>query len=295
MSNLASRLFLLLLTGAARLPLPVLRAAGGIIGRMVNRAGGRRFRICMTNLRLCYPEMNDKWFRRVTRESLIHEAKTLLEIPRLWHLPLKRLEALVVGTTSRELLDKALAQKKGVVIITPHFGNWEFSGLCLTGALNLHSMYRPLKSPILDRYARKGRQHTGAGLVPADRSGVRQLLQALQQGGAVGILPDHVPRHKEDGVMAPFFGVPATTSVLAARLARRQNVVVLLVQARRCKGGFHLSFYSADPRVYSPDREEAAAGLNATAVQGIVEEIPQYWWSYPRFRKRLIEPESLYD
>lgn len=295
MSDLVSRLFLLLLHGGARLPLPVLRAAGGILGSMVGLVRGRRFRTCMTNLRLCYPEATDAWRRRVTRGSLRHEAQTFLEIPRLWRLPLEQIEALVVSATGRELLDQALAAQKGVVIITPHFGNWEFSGVCLTRTLSLHSMYRPLKSATWDRYARQGRQHTGAALVPTDRGGVRQLLQALQQGGTVGILPDHVPRDPRDGVMAPFFGVPATTAVLAARLAQRQDVTVLLVQTRRCRGGFHLSIYPADPRVYSPDRVEAATGLNATVEQAIAEDVAQYWWSYPRFRKRLIEPESLYD
>ena len=120
------------------------------------------------------------------------------------------------------------------------------------------------------------------------------LLRALQERHAVGILPDHVPRREEDGVMAPFFGVPANTDVLVSRLARRQDVVVLLMQARRCRGGFHVSFHAADPRVYSPDRAEAAAGINTMVEAAIAEDETQYWWSYPRFRKRLIQPESLY-
>src|SRR5665647_958366 len=47
-------------------------------------------------------------------------------------------------------------------------------------------------------------------LVRAEGAGVRTLYRRLAAGGVVGILPDQKPRHGE-GVLAPFFGVPAAT------------------------------------------------------------------------------------
>ena len=294
MSTPGSLLSLWLLQLLAWVPLPLLRFLGGCVGLWAGYVPGRRFETCLTNLRLCYPEQGEYWCQNMTRKSLIHEARTLLEMPRLWRLSPDRIESLAVRVSGYDLLEQAKTQGKGVILVTPHFGSWEFSGLYLTGHVSIHSMYRPLKHPVVDRFVRQGRQHTGATLVPADMSGVRLLLRALQERHAVGILPDHVPRRKEDGVMAPFFGVPANTGVLVSRLARRQNVVVLLIQSRRCRGGFHISFHAADLRVYSHDREEAAAGINAMVETAIAEDVAQYWWSYPRFRKRLIQPESLY-
>ncbi len=294
MSALDTRLSLWLLQSLAWVPLPVLRFLGGCVGLWVGYVPGRRYQTCLTNLRLCYPEQEDIWHQSVARKSLIHEARTLLEMPRLWRLSPGRIESLAVRVSGRDLLEQAKARGKGIILVTPHFGNWEFSGLYLTGHVTLSSMYRPLRHPGVDRFVRQGRQHTGAALVPADTSGVRLLLRALQERHAVGILPDHVPRRKEDGIMAPFFGVPANTGVLVSRLARRQDVVVILMQSRRCRGGFHVSFRAADPRVYSHDRVEAATGINAMVETAIAEDVAQYWWSYPRFRKRLIQPESLY-
>ncbi len=57
-------------------------------------------------------------------------------------------------------------------------------------------------------------------------SGVRKLLKALKSGEAVGMLPDQAPKAGE-GVWAPFFGRPAYTMTLAARLAQTGATVLL--------------------------------------------------------------------
>ena len=295
MSVLDSRFSLWLLRFLSWMPLPLLRLLGSLVGLWIGYVPGRRFETCLANLRLCYPEKDDVWHQSMARKSLIHEARTMLEMVRLWHLSPSQIESLAVRVSGLDLLEQAKAQGKGVILVTPHFGSWEFSGLYLTGHVTIYSMYRPLKHRLIDDFVRQGRQHTGAILAPADMTGVRLLLRALQESHAVGILPDHVPRRKEDGVMAPFFGIPANTGALVSRLARRQDVVVLLIQSRRCRGGFHVSFHAADSRVYSHDRVEAATGINAMVETAIAEDVAQYWWSYPRFRKRLIQPESLYS
>ena len=287
----ASILFLRLL---GRLPLPLLRFLGGVLGRLLGCVRGRRFRTAVINLRTCFPQRDDAWRRNMARRSLIHEACNLLEMPRLWRLPPARVRRLAVETAGFGLLEQAKAQGGGVILITPHLGSWEFSGLYLALEAKMHNMYRPLKHPALDRYVRAGRERTGAVLVPADRGGVRAQLEALRAGHAVGILPDHTPRREEDGVLAPFFGVPAATAALAARLARRQGVTVLAVRCLRRPGGFRLELFPADARVYAPEPETAAAGLNAAVEACIGDAVEQYWWSYPRFRKRRMEPPSLY-
>ncbi len=293
MAGIGSKLLLGMLHGLAWVPLPLLRLLGNLIGLGVGWLGGRRLQTALTNLRLCYSEREEAWHQSMARKSLMHEACNLLEMPRLWRLSAARLERLAVQVSGLEYL--AQNQERGIIFITPHFGSWEFVSLFIVRSMPLVSLYRPLKQPELDRYVLNGRQHTGATLVPADRQGVRTLLRTLQAGHGVGVLPDHVPRRKEDGVMAPFFGVQANTGVLVSRLAQRQGVKVLLAQARRCRGGFAITFRPADSRIYAPDKETAAAGVNATVESCIADDIAQYWWSYPRFRKRLIEPESLYS
>src|SRR5947209_4016330 len=67
---------------------------------------------------------------------------------------------------------------------------------------------------------------------PTTLAGVKQLLKALKSGEAVALLPDQVPPQGQ-GVWAPFFGRPAYTMTLPARLALQANAVLLLARSER--------------------------------------------------------------
>ncbi len=98
------------------------------------------------------------------------------------------------------------------------------------------------------------------------------------------------------GVFAPFFGIPAYTMVLVARLAAKTGSPVVYGFARRLgRGkGFHLHFLPAPPGIDDPDPERAAAALNE-GVQRCIEICPsQYQWSYKRFRVRPPNAPKLY-
>jgi KDO2-lipid IV(A) lauroyltransferase len=86
-----------------------------------------------------------------------------------------------------------------------------------------------------------GRSRGNMHIAPADVGGVRRLIKALRAREAVGMLPDQVPGSGE-GAWLPFFGRPAYTMTLAARLSEVAGVTTLFAWAERLPGGagFHL-------------------------------------------------------
>src|SRR3989442_6258745 len=97
-------------------------------------------------------------------------------------------------------------------------------------------LYRPPKLGWLEPLMREGRERPNVRLVPADLTGVREVFAALRRGEAVGFLADQVPRLSE-GEWSQFFGRPAYTMTLAARLAERQGLPCVLAYARRVPPG----------------------------------------------------------
>ena len=128
----------------------------------------------------------------------------------------------------------------------------------------------------------EGRSRANVRLVPADLTGVREVFRALQRGEAVGFLPDQVPSEGE-GEWAEFFGRPAYTMTLAAKLADRDNVACFLAFARRLADG---EGYSIHLRPF-PAREtgEAPTRRLNRALEALVRECPeQYLWGYNRYK-----------
>jgi KDO2-lipid IV(A) lauroyltransferase len=122
-------------------------------------------------------------------------------------------------------------------------------------------------------------------LAPATLAGVRVLARALKNGEPVGVLPDQVPQQGE-GVWAPFFGRPAYTMTLPAKLATMSKAPVLLVYAERLpKGrGFTLRFSRFEGDL-AGDTAQQAAAINGAMEQLIAKCPAQYYWSYNRYKQ----------
>jgi KDO2-lipid IV(A) lauroyltransferase len=138
---------------------------------------------------------------------------------------------------------------------------------------------------------RIGRTRGYGRLAPTSMGGVRQLLKALRNGEAVGLLPDHVPGFGE-GVWAEFFGRPAYTMTLVGKLQKATGCIAILAFARRLPEG---RGYALDLDVLEDDLTGlvGARRLNA-AIEDIVRRCPeQYLWSYNRYKVPAgVEPPS---
>src|SRR2546430_11824126 len=95
---------------------------------------------------------------------------------------------------------------------------------------------RPPRLGWLEPLMREGRERPNVRLVPADLTGVRDVFAALRRGEAVGFLPDQGPGVGE-GEWAEFFGRPAYTMTLPARLPQRKGIAGLLPYPRRLPRG----------------------------------------------------------
>ncbi|NWN81828.1 MAG: lysophospholipid acyltransferase family protein [Halomonas sp.] len=263
-----------------------------LIGPLVHRFSRREREVTETNLAQVYPEIGDTERRRLAGDSLTHSAATMLEIGFAWMGEPERVDASLLAIHGRELLDEARAEGRGVIVLAPHFGNWEILNFWLSSHFPFTAMYEPPKIGELDAVTRAGRERMGASLVPTTPRGVAALLKALKRCEAIGILPDQEPSWGS-GVFAPFFGRPAYTATLLPKLVARTEARVVTGVARRLPGrGFEIHFLAADERVYSTDEVTSATGVNACVEAAIALDPAQYQWEYKRYRKVIQEQEG---
>jgi KDO2-lipid IV(A) lauroyltransferase len=266
-----------LLRLVGKLPLPLLHALGSVLGWLTYGMSPTYRRNLRANLRQAgYTDA------RVRREAIASAGKMLFELPALWFRPQPEVAALV-----REVhgLDEALAMHsrgQPLLFLTPHIGCFEITAQYVARHVPLTVLYRPPKQSWLEPLMMEGRSRPNLRLVPADVSGVRALLKALKDGEAVGFLPDQVPGEGE-GEWAEFFGRPAYTMTLAAKLAGREGVGCFLVFGRRLPRGLGYAM-ELRPLPKKLEGESATRRLNR-ALEELVRECPgQYLWSYNRYK-----------
>ena len=266
-----------LLHGASKLPLSTLHALGSVLGWAMYGMSPTYRRHLRENL--AQAGYRDAPTRR---EAIAAAGQMIMEAPAIWFRPHERVVAMIRSTDGAEAAFAARAQGKGVLFLTPHLGSFEVAGQWAAMQMPVTILYRRPKMAWLDPLMREGRGRPKVRLVPADRSGVREVFAALKRGEAVGFLPDQAPGEGE-GEWAEMFGRPAYTVTLAAKLAERENVACIIAYAKRLPrgAGYAMTFRPLPPALPG---EPAARRLNR-ALEILIRECPgQYLWSYNRYK-----------
>jgi len=233
--------------------------------------------------------------RRVQASAIANAGRSALELPRVWLRPLPDAVAHVVKVSGWERVEAATRAGKGIVYLTPHLGCFEVTAQYLSTHAPVTVLYRPPKQAWLQTMIEAGRARSQLRIAAADLAGVRALLKALKRGEAVGLLPDQAPKFGE-GRWMNFFGKPAYTMTLAARLTE-SGAAVIMVWAERLPGGAGFHFHLQAPT--QPIRgttEERALQINHQ-IEHLIRQCPQqYLWGYNRYKRpRGVEapPEKI--
>lgn len=284
MKNLVVYIGIGLIRLVSFLPLPAAHALGAMIGKIMWFTDASR--IAKINLRICYPDHSEAEIDRLARESLIALGKTFGEMGMSWMWPIAKVQKLITQVEGLDVLQKALDDKQGIILIAPHLGNWEVLNHFFRQHLYMTVMYKPAKIPALDNFIFSTRKRVEVGLVPADRSGVEALYEILDKKGVIAVLPDQEPGLKS-GVFAPFFGQTALTGKLIGELANNTSATLLCCYAKRLADGtYGVVVTPARSDIRNTDEVAAATALNAS-IEKCVNDCPeQYQWNYKRFRRQ---------
>jgi KDO2-lipid IV(A) lauroyltransferase len=260
----------------SRLPLPLLHALGVVAGWLVY--------LLSSSYR---HKLNENIVRaghgRSKNAAIAEAGKGVTELPFIWCADPKR----VLRTATVEnwsLAQEALDAGRGVVFLTPHLGCFEIIAQVIATRAPLTALYRPPRKSALKPLIEDARARANLILAPANLRGVRALLKALKGGQAIGLLPDQVPQQGE-GVWANFFGKPAYTMTLPAKMHQMSGAPIILSYAERkpMGRGFIIRFVRFDEDPGDTPAQQARA-INA-AMEKLIAQCPaQYVWSYNRYK-----------
>ncbi|AVR90085.1 lysophospholipid acyltransferase family protein [Thauera aromatica] len=265
----------------SRLPLPWLHRLGGWMGWLAYWASPSYARRLRANLANALGREDDA----VRRAAIAEAGRQALELPFLWLRPASEVVAAAVRTEGWELVEQARAEGAGILFITPHLGCFEITAQCIAAQIPITVLYRPPRKAALQPLMEAGRARGRMRTAPADVSGVRRLVKTLRSHEAVGMLPDQVPGAGE-GVWAPFFGKPAWTMTLAARLAAVKGVRVIYTWAERLpRGAGYVFRLQAPAEALSGELEADVATINREVERLILQCPQQYLWGYNRYKQ----------
>lgn len=266
-----------------RKPALFLGAAGGGLCFVLLRKQRRR---SIENLSKAFGNNQNNYF--IAKSVFRNLGMNFIEWLQMSSLNKKKIND-IVKITGVEKIDKALENGKGAIIITSHFGNWEYISAFLVlngykGSVVAREIYYSLYNKLLVD------MRNSVGVKTLYRNGsVRGLIKVLRNNGLLGILPDQ-DTDKVEGVFVNFFGRPAYTPTgpVSLALATGANLIPCFI---RREGRRHHIYVEEPMALTVLDNKAETIKINTERMSAVAEsyirKYPEQWvWMHNRWKTK---------
>ncbi|AEG31717.1 lipid A biosynthesis acyltransferase [Thiomicrospira cyclica ALM1] len=283
------------------LPLKLRYRLSEPLGTLLYHLARSRRRLVLANLTIALPD-----HPKAQREAIAKQhfqslgVQLFAEMTECWFGPYRgghvfgnSNDRLAVEFEGMANFEAALAQGRGLIILTPHFTHLEMTGLLLSRLMALNPVYRPHDNPLVDALILRGRtfaigEHQTR---PVPAQATRKMITLLRNQQTLGYLPDQRYRGKGH-VTVPFFDQPAKSHTATSKLAALTHALVVPTFTERRydpirypKQGWYyvVRFYPALDDFPSGDDAEDTQRLHALYEIEIKKNPSQYLWVHNRW------------
>jgi KDO2-lipid IV(A) lauroyltransferase len=181
----------------------------------------------------------------------------------------------------------AQKRKRGVLLLTPHLGNWEFGGPLLTKRgykLQVITLAEPGRGFTELRKASRARWGIETLVIGENPFAIIEVIHRLEAGATVALLVDRPA--ETSAIEVELFGKPFLASCAAAELARASGCELLPVYLPRAGAGYaaHIlpSIRYDRPALRSADaRQQLTQSVIAAFEPAIREHLDQWYHFVP--------------
>lgn len=242
--------------------------------------------IMLTNLTIAFPNLTEAEREQLLYGNYCWIGRVFLEVLQMdnWY---KRTHEMVVWK-NLELLDEALQENKGVILLGAHFGNWELisPALCEKG-YNMHVYVGEQTNPLVNREQNRSRTQFGSTAIERSPKAKFQFVRALRGQNVMGMIADQNDRKSE--VFVDFFGKQATFHPGAAGFHLARQIPLLTVFCTWNGEKFEMKFRRLHPELTGDKKADMqlVSQVISKAFEDHISQHPeQYFWMHRRWRTR---------
>lgn len=263
------------------LPFSLALRLGKGIGLLMYYLSTRDRRIAVKNVANCPLLGGDP--KKIAKDSFKHMGLSAVEFIKASQLSKSRLLSMV-RIEGREYIEAAFTKGRGVILITPHLGNWELLGIILSlSGYPMCPLVKTQRGNAFDQFVNDHRRHFGMQPIPVGLT-LRPVLGALKKNQMCAYVMDQNPG--QGGIEAVFLGRKTRIARGAAVVAQKTGAQVLAGSIIRIGPWRHLVKISPIDLVRTEDPKEDIrknTQLFSQYLSAQIMEAPEQWlWSYKR-------------
>ena len=272
------------------LPLPVLRALGWGLGRLLYVLARARREITLTNLRLCFPQMTTDDRDKLARAHFVAFSRAVLDRTLGWWASRKRLERIIRINGAERLKDP---EGRPVIVLSPHFVGLDAGGTRVSMLIAGCSVFSNQSNPVFNKLLHYGRMRFNEALLLSRQEGMRRIVKALKDGYPFYYLPD-MDFGRKESIFVPFFGVQAATIPALSRLVRLTGARVVPCVTRQVPDGYEVELMPPWENYPGASIEADTEYVNKFIESQVLRMPEQYFWLHKRFKTRPPGEQRFY-
>ena len=284
-----------LLKALTRVPLPLLYVWSALVYFVAFHLLRWRRDRAEADMANAFPAKSERERTAILRESYRNLADTLFEA--FWGYGASA-EALRRRVTieNPELVITAIRANQSVILLTAHFGNWEWLSLA-TGAhfgVPIDVVYQPQRVEAIDRFLREARARFGSRFIPR-KEFIFDLLSRAGQPRLYALIADQTPKGNDPRQWTRFLEQDTAFFVGAGKIARFLDAKVVYVTMRRRRRGYYsVRLVSLAEPPYDEGADQIVVERYARLLEHDIRESPADWlWLQKKWKYAKPEPTGV--
>ncbi|WP_020675417.1 lysophospholipid acyltransferase family protein [Geopsychrobacter electrodiphilus] len=268
-------------------PLAIWCRLGQLFGGLLYLLGAPFKRIALINLKFAYAdELNDAQRRFILRKNFAHYGVGGFEWIRMLRLNERRRQQIcrLIRIEGREHLDTARQNKQKIILLSGHFGHWEYATVKYASEINpLSFIVRRIDNPLVEQERCRYHEDFGARILYKE-NGLREAIRGLAKGVDLLLLADRKAQLHE-GIPARFFKRKTSTLAIAVTLAQKYNAALVpMFILRGEQPGEHRLIFEPALDIDNLTLEEAVQ-LQNDCLERNIRRAPHLWlWLHRKWK-----------
>jgi KDO2-lipid IV(A) lauroyltransferase len=291
MQNLIEYIIFLILAGFIRfIGLKTARRLSLIIAFIFYYIIPIRKKVTISNLQKAFPEYSKSEIRKIAFESYKSFSITLVEVLFIPFMTQEEIEnSLICKESELDLIKDCYNRKNGLILLSGHFGNWEYIALAVSLKVNIpfHVVVKSQRNPYVDAYLNKGRTKWINKVIPLGVS-VRKTYAELKSKNIVAMVADQ--RGPEEGMRINFLNQSTALYQGPALLALKTNAPIIYGLTIRQANYKYITYITEINLENLPDDEERriqeVSQRHMAFLESFIRKHPEQWlwmhniWKY---------------
>ena len=272
----------------SRLPMRLLYIISDFFRLIIFNLIGYRKKVVITNLKLAFPNKNEKEIDLLSQKFFKHFVDIIFESIKSFTIPEKEIKKRYIYKNP-ELINELTKQGKSIALVGAHQANWEWAfGLPFDLTINCFGTYTKIQNPYFEKVIKSSRTKFGFEGVPTSlfnktiNSREAEKIQTLYI-----LLSDQSPQVHKTRYWSHFLNQRVPIHTGAEILAKKYDLIVVNMNTTKIKRGYfetEFELITDSPKDFN-DFEITDKFIEITE-RNINKQPECYLWTHKRFKHK---------